>query len=99
MKTYRINPECSLILKSDNKLLCISSTNNVCYYNVEESEKENILTILKTELFKQQNSKIFHELLRNKIIIECDNLLSNRYTEFFSYLECDYNKIKNKKED
>lgn len=24
---------------------------------------------------------------------------SNRYTEFFSYLECDYNKIKNKKED
>lgn len=85
MKKYKINPKYSLVLKSDNKLLCISSANNIYYYTVEESEKETILTILRDEVFKSQNSKIFYQLLKKKIIVECDNLSLNRNTK--SYLD------------
>ena len=58
MGTYKINSKYSLILKSNNKLLCISD-NNIYYYIVEENEKEEVMTILKSELFQSQNSKIF----------------------------------------
>ena len=84
MGTYKINSKYSLILKSNNKLLCISD-NNIYYYIVEENEKEEVMTILKSELFQSQNSKIFCQLLKDKIIIECNYLLSNRNTK--SYLE------------
>ena len=84
MGTYKINSKYSLILKLNNKLLCISD-NNIYYYIVEENEKEEVMTILKSELFQSQNSKIFCQLLKDKIIIECNYLLSNRNTK--SYLE------------
>ena len=64
MGTYKINSKYSLILKSNNKLLCISD-NNIYYYIVEENEKEEVMTILKSELFQSQNSKIFCQLLKD----------------------------------
>lgn len=43
MKKYRINPKYSLILKSNNQLLVVSSNNKIHYYEIDKSEKENVL--------------------------------------------------------
>ena len=71
MNKFRINPKYSLILKKDNKLLCIYNKNNNNFtIDVEKSEIESVLKILKQENFDEENSKIFKKLLKKKILIK-----------------------------
>ena len=81
---YMINPNYSLILKSNNELLYCRK-NKYSKIKVKDNEITLINNILDNELFEFQESKIFKELLKKRIIVKCEYMQQNRNTK--SYLE------------
>ena len=79
-----INPNYSLILKSNNELLYCRK-NKYSKIKVKDNEITLINNILDNELFEFQESKIFKELLKKRIIVKCEYMQQNRNTK--SYLE------------
>ena len=102
MNKFRINPKYSLILKKDNKLLCIYNKNNNNFtIDVEKSEIESVLKILKQENFDEENSKIFKKLLKKKILIKSCKMNSlrntNCYLEVYTNFNINMKDLKRKK--
>ena len=84
MNFYKINPIYSLILKKDNYLICIKK-NKILKYKVREEELDSVISILKSEYFEAQDTKIFKKLYKNKILIKCVDFSFSRNTS--SYLD------------
>lgn len=84
MSLYKINPKYSLILKTNNQLI-VTKENKFKVYEVAEEEVSQTKVFMQKEMFEKQNTKIFHKLIKMKVLIKCTNVEPNRNTH--SYLE------------
>ncbi len=82
MSKYIINPEYSLILKKNNQLLC-TKNGKTKYFLVNKEEKDALMAVLNNEMFDIQQSAIFNQLLKKKVIIKCDDYTDLRNTHLY----------------
>ncbi len=79
---YMVNPNYTLILKN-NKELLYCTKNKYSKIKVEDKEINLLNSILNSELFEFQETKIFKELLKKKVIVKCDYMKSNRNIKYY----------------
>lgn len=99
MHYFKINSNYSLILKKDNKILCVKE-NKIKQFIIDDNEIDSLIYILKNEFFEYQETTIFSKLYKENIIVDCND--SSEYRNTNSYLSVytngtvDVSKLKNK---